>query len=70
MKHEIQRQIAEETEGMTNEEKRRWTRDTIASDPVLGPWWARLRKVKGTGLIARKGPPVKARRGQRLTASE
>lgn len=38
MKHEIHQRIAKETRGMTDEEKRRWTAERIAGNPILGPY--------------------------------
>jgi len=70
MKHEIQQRIAEETRAMTDEEKRRWTRQKIAGDPILGPYWAKLRKVRGSGLIAKESGSVYVGDRPDLAASE
>jgi hypothetical protein len=46
MKHKIQQKILEETEGLSDEERRRRTTDSILSDPVLGPFWRNARRMR------------------------
>jgi hypothetical protein len=46
MKHEIQQGILKEMEGLTPEEQRRWTEESIAAHPILGPFWKKARKVQ------------------------
>lgn len=70
MKHEIQQRIAQETRGMTDEEKRRWTAERIAGNPILGPYWAKLRRQQGSGLMAEEGPPVHVEDKPDVTTSE
>jgi len=43
MKWEIQQKLRKEYEGLTLEERNRLAEQKINNDPILGPWW---RKVK------------------------
>jgi len=45
MKHKIQLMISEETEGLSVEEKRRWTEKQILSDPLLSSVWKKARHI-------------------------
>ena len=46
MKHEIQQRLLEEMKGFSIEEEIRWTKELIASDPVLGPFWKKARRIQ------------------------
>ena len=46
MKHEIQRQILEETRGMTPEQRRRQAEQAIESDPILAHLWRHARRIQ------------------------
>lgn len=44
MKHDIQKQLLKDYEGLSLEERRKLTEERIAADPILGPFW---RKIQG-----------------------
>ncbi|HUT55734.1 MAG TPA: hypothetical protein VM658_20255 [bacterium] len=46
MKHDIQRQILKKFKGISEAEQQRITESRIAADPILGPWWKRMKEGK------------------------
>ena len=46
MKWEIQRQIAEETKGMSDEEAHAYLWKDVLDDPILGPFVKNLKRYK------------------------
>ena len=51
MKHEIQQRILRETQGLSTQQKRRRTEQAIAADPILGPIWRNVRRVRTTNTV-------------------
>ncbi|HUT52651.1 MAG TPA: hypothetical protein VM658_04615 [bacterium] len=51
MKHEIQRKLMKEFEGLSREERKKIAEERINADPILGPIWRNARRVGTTGLV-------------------
>ncbi len=51
MKHDIQDKILQDMKNYTPEEWRRLRQERILSDPLLGPMWRRLPRVRTSGLV-------------------
>ena len=45
MKHEIQQQLLNEMKGLKPKEQRRIAEERILADPILGPFFQRVRRV-------------------------
>ncbi len=50
MKNEIQQKLLEEMKGLSPEEWRRRADERVLANPILGPFWRRVRKVRTSGL--------------------
>ncbi len=46
MKNDIQRKLLKEMKGLSPDEQCRFTEKRIQSDPILGPFWRKVRKKK------------------------
>jgi hypothetical protein len=51
MKWQIQQRIAEETRGMSEEDRRRYDEASIVANPVLARLWRDARRVSNSGLV-------------------
>ena len=46
MKWDIQKQIAKESSGISDNEAHRIRMDQVMKDPILGPFWKRIRSAR------------------------
>ena len=47
MKWDVQKQIAEEFSGVSDEQAHKIQMAEVMKDPILGPFWRKVRSVKG-----------------------
>jgi hypothetical protein len=46
MKWDIQKQIAKDSSGISDNEAHRIRMDEVMKDPILGPFWKRIRSAR------------------------
>jgi len=47
MKRDIQRQIQKENSGLSDQEAHKIQMEKVMQNPILGPFWRKVRSVKG-----------------------
>ncbi|MBM3859182.1 MAG: hypothetical protein FJ395_05980 [Verrucomicrobia bacterium] len=58
MKWDIQRKLRKEYEGLTVAERNRLAEAKILADPILGPWWRKVRKRSVEPMTVAESPAV------------